>query len=61
MMKQKWVWGVLVILLLISSVGLYQRWNVETTNNQYEMVVPYEELNTLTNDSTFTVDEIFPD
>lgn len=59
MMKQKWVWGVLVILLLISSVGLYQRWNVETTNNQYEMVVPYEELNTLTNDSTFTVDDVF--
>ncbi|WP_068675340.1 DUF5693 family protein [Oceanobacillus sp. Castelsardo] len=58
MIKQKWGWAVLLVLLLIASVGLYQRWDVETTNKPYEMVVPYEELKTLTNDSTFTVDEV---
>ncbi|RUL53200.1 DUF5693 family protein [Lysinibacillus antri] len=41
---QKWLWGVVILLLIISSPGLINRWNVETASNHYEIIIPYDEI-----------------
>ena len=58
MLKQKWLWGVIVLLLIISSSGLINRWKAEVKSDQYEIIIPYEEIKTVENESDFTLDEI---
>lgn len=47
MMKLKWLWLALLILLVITIPGLTDRWQKEKTNNTYEIAVPYNEIEKL--------------
>lgn len=40
MSKQKWLWGMIVLLLVVSSTGMMKRWNAEQSNDTYEVVIP---------------------
>lgn len=40
MSKQKWLWGIIVLLLVVSSTGIMMRWNAEQSNDAYEIVIP---------------------
>ena len=46
MSKQKWLWGIIVLLLVVSSTGIMMRWNAEQSNDAYEIVIPYDEIQT---------------
>lgn len=59
MSKQKWLWGIIVLLLIVSSTGMVMRWNAEQSNNTYEMVIPLDEIQTASKNSDLTMDEIF--
>lgn len=58
MVKQKWIWSALLLLLLISSPWLYDRWNTEAENDTYEIAVPYNEIHNLTADGSLAIDEV---
>ncbi|WP_445479349.1 DUF5693 family protein [Lysinibacillus irui] len=58
MSKQKWLWGIIVLLLVISSTGIMMRWNAEQSNDAYEIVIPYDEIQTADKNSDLTMDEI---
>lgn len=59
MIKQIWIWSMILLLLLVSLPGLFDRWSAEVTNNTYEMAVPYEEVYNLTtgDDADFSINE----
>ncbi|MFJ7371579.1 DUF5693 family protein [Lysinibacillus sp. NPDC098008] len=59
MSKQKWLWGIIVLLLIVSSTGMVMRWNAEQSNNTYEMVIPLDEIQTASKNSDLTMEEIF--
>src|SRR5690606_13976199 len=42
------IWIIIILLLVISSPGLINRWSVEVSNNNYELVAPYEEIYEIT-------------
>lgn len=56
--KRTWLWAVITILLLAGSIGLINRWNIEQTNHNYEVIIPYEEVLTLSIESEYSIDEI---
>jgi len=58
MSKQKWLWGIIVLLLVVSSTGIMMRWNAEQSNDSYEIVIPYDEKQTANKNSDLTMDEI---
>ncbi|QIC48419.1 hypothetical protein GAG94_15815 [Lysinibacillus sphaericus] len=58
MSKQKWLWGIIVLLLVVSSTGIMMRWNAEQSNDSYEIVIPYDEIQTANKNSDLTMDEI---
>jgi len=58
MSKQKWLWGIIVLLLVVSSTGIMMRWNAEQSNDAYEVVIPYDEIQTADKNSDLTMDEI---
>ncbi|MCR8855636.1 DUF5693 family protein [Lysinibacillus fusiformis] len=58
MSKQKWLWGIIVLLLVVSSTGIMMRWNAEQSNDSYEIVIPYDEIQTVDKNSDLTMDEI---
>ncbi|MEA0554015.1 DUF5693 family protein [Lysinibacillus irui] len=58
MSKQKWLWGIIVLLLVVSSTGIMMRWNAEQSNDAYEIVIPYDEIQTADKNSDLTMDEI---
>ncbi|ACA38649.1 hypothetical protein J2D69_02635 [Lysinibacillus sphaericus] len=58
MSKQKWLWGIIVLLLVVSSTGIMMRWNAEQSNDSYEIVIPYDEIQTANKNSDLTIDEI---
>lgn len=58
MLKRKWLWGLIVLLLVISSPGLINRWQAETANDQYEIIIPYEEIWEVAIESGRTVDDL---
>lgn len=58
MVKQKWLWWIILLLLIISSPGIINRWNAEITNDHYETVIPYEEVMAVADESDLTVDEV---
>nr|WP_029191021.1 DUF5693 family protein [Ornithinibacillus scapharcae] len=51
------LWIITIVLLLASLPGIINRWQTESENNEYEIVVPYDEIFTLTEEGTVTVDE----
>ena len=59
MSKQKWLWGMIVLLLIVSSTGMMKRWNAEQSNDTYEVVIPLDEIQTTSKNSDLTMDEIF--
>ncbi len=58
MFKQKWLWGIIILLLVVSSPGLINRWQAEKANDEYEMIIPYEEIWEVARSSEQTVDEL---
>lgn len=58
MSKQKWLWGIVVLLLIIASPGIMMRWNAEQSNDSYEIVIPYDEIQTVNKESDLTMDKI---
>ncbi|WP_155593659.1 DUF5693 family protein [Lysinibacillus cavernae] len=58
MSKQKWLWGIIVLLLVVSSTGIMMRWNAEQANDAYEIVIPYDEIQTADKNSDLTMDDI---
>ncbi|WP_026909352.1 DUF5693 family protein [Paucisalibacillus globulus] len=59
MKYQKYFWLILILLLLASSPGIINRWHVETSNNKYEIIAPYEEIHELTLDGNITIEHAF--
>ncbi|WP_077318451.1 DUF5693 family protein [Virgibacillus proomii] len=59
MFKRKWIWMILTVLLVITLPKTMERINVESENNTYEIVVPYEEVEKLAiEDERLTIDSI---
>lgn len=52
MKKQIWIWALLLIFLGASLPGLTERWQTESANKTYEMIIPYEEVSDLTNSTS---------
>lgn len=59
--KRIWLWAAILTLLLAGSIGLINRWNAEQSNHSYEVIIPYEEILTLSMESELSVDEILSD
>jgi len=57
MKKKLWIWGIIIVLLLVSLPGLFSRWDTETSNNTYEIIIPYEEIAGLTKEGSVEMDE----
>lgn len=51
------LWGLLIVLLLISLPGIVQRWNAELENNTYEIIIPFEDIKTLTTNENQSLDD----
>lgn len=58
MIKHKWLWGVIVALLLATSPFLIDRWQSEQGSPAYEIMIPYEHIVEAAKGSDYTVDEI---
>ena len=58
MLKQKWLWLVVVLLLIGSIPGLISRWNVETASNNYEIIIPYHEIVGVADNSELSIDDV---
>lgn len=58
MFKQKWLWGIVVLLLIVSLPGLVSRWDVESSNTDYEIIIPYEEMLIVEEKTEHTIDDI---
>ncbi|WP_182199824.1 DUF5693 family protein [Paraliobacillus salinarum] len=56
MIKRKYLWISIVILVIAALPGIFQRWDAEVDNNTYELVTPYEEIQELTLNKTLTMD-----
>ncbi|MFZ3578287.1 DUF5693 family protein [Virgibacillus sp. DJP39] len=59
MNKRLWLWGITILLLLISLPGLYDRFQSVSENDTYELVAPYSEILELTDseeDDALTLD-----
>ncbi|AWE09205.1 hypothetical protein DCE79_02510 [Lysinibacillus sp. 2017] len=56
--NRSWLWAVIVVLLLASSIGIINRWKVEQDNKTYEVIIPYEEILTTSQESGLSVDEV---
>ncbi|KMY52474.1 hypothetical protein AC625_22320 [Peribacillus loiseleuriae] len=48
--NRRWLWSIMILLLIVSLPGLSDRWKVEWQNNQYEMILPFNEIQDLTKD-----------
>lgn len=58
MLKQKWLWFVVILLLIISIPGLANRWNVETSSNHYEVIIPYNEIAYIADNSDLSIEDV---
>lgn len=57
MRKRIVLWSVLIVLLIISLPGIFERWESETANRTYEIAVPIEEIDELATNESLTLDE----
>ncbi|WP_425609165.1 DUF5693 family protein [Ureibacillus aquaedulcis] len=58
MIKQKWLWGILLLILIVSIPGVINRWQAESANDKYEVIIPYNEIATVVEESDLTLDEV---
>lgn len=58
MQKHKWLWGVIVLLLLIATPSIAERWNAEQQSDQFEIMMPYEEIHQIYEQTDYTLDEV---
>lgn len=58
MIKQKWLWGILLLVLIASLPGVINRWHAESANDNYEVIIPYKEIATIVEESDLTADEV---
>lgn len=58
MPKSKWLWGLIIVLLLIATPSIAERWKAEQHSNQYEIMMPYEEITQIYEQTDFTIDEV---
>lgn len=58
MLKQKWLWGILLLVLLVSLPGIVNRWQAESANDRYEIIIPFEEILTVSEEGDSTLDEL---
>ncbi|RHW39977.1 hypothetical protein D1B33_03785 [Lysinibacillus yapensis] len=58
MLKSKWLWGILLLVLLLSSPGIINRWQAESANDRYEVMIPFNEILTVSKESDYTIDEL---
>lgn len=58
MVKQKWLWGIVLLLLILSLPGLVSRWDVESSSPHYEIIIPYEEMLVIEEETDKSIDEI---
>jgi hypothetical protein len=49
--KHLWLWGILLVTLLLSTPAIYERWSSEWNNNAYEIIVPQSEIDYIVNSS----------
>lgn len=57
MKRNIWLWTALILLLVLSLPSIISRWNVEVENNTYEIAIPFEEINALTETDSVTLTE----
>lgn len=58
MFKQKWLWGILLLVLIVSLPGVINRWEAESANDNYEVIIPYDEIMSVVDESDLTFDEV---
>ncbi len=58
MIKQKWLWGILLLVLVASLPGVMNRWSAESANDKYEIILPYDEIMSVVGDSDLTFEEV---
>ena len=58
MKKHLWLWAIIVALLVAASPSLIDRWNAEQHSDQYEIIIPYEEIQIAANGTDYTIDEL---
>lgn len=64
MTRNRWLWGILLVLIAATSWGLIQRMTTELSNNEYETIIPYDEITKLERDDItgeITTDEALND
>ncbi|CAM3998135.1 DUF5693 family protein [Alkalicoccus chagannorensis] len=55
----KWLWILLLICMAVSIPFLWERVAVEEGNDSYEIVIPYDDVLSLAEDSEMTEEEVF--
>ena len=55
---KKGLWILLIISLLLSIPGIYERHVTETKNNNYELVVPFASIDAIANGTEMTLQEV---
>lgn len=55
---KKGLWIILIISLLLSIPGIYERHVVETKNTNYELVVPFASVDEIANGTEMTIKEV---
>ena len=58
MQKHKWLWGVIILLLLIATPSIADRWKAEQQSDQFEIIMPYEEIHQIYEQTDYTLDEV---
>ena len=58
MPKQKWLWGIIIALLLIATPSIADRWTTEQHSDQFEIMMPFEELQLVDERTERSMDEI---
>ena len=59
MLKHKWLWGLIVVLLLAASPALLDRYKSESNAENYEVIIPYDEIEQIEEQSDLSLDEVF--
>ncbi|RIU94920.1 DUF5693 family protein [Oceanobacillus picturae] len=59
MRKNRWIWIIIILLLIASFPGLLQRSTTERENNTFELAVPFQEIDQLsTANDEWNVDDV---
>lgn len=58
MKKISWIWIVIIALLAIASPSVIDRWQAEQHSDQYEIMLPFEEIERAATESKYSINEI---